>query len=535
MDSPSAPADDISGAGFYADDVEFRSGVVSDQAPVLISYAAAVNGYRPPPPQGSFCYADLGCGDGTTLCALAAVNPDARFVGVDFNPGHIRRGRERADELGLANVRFVETSFAALSDHDLPVFDFVAMNGVYAWLPPKILDAVHGFLRRHLRPGGLFYVEYTSLPGKASVTPLWHLIRTLVPDRQQSSRERAAEAIQLLGDLVTRGMGYLSAHGPAARAARTYFTGVRHDPYKVDHFAHNALASGFQPRYFTQMADEMGAIGLAYAGRTALALNDLELSVPSEHVPYLKSLPDPLRRELLKDYIRNEQLRRDVFIMHGERDPVAARAFLSHQVRYLGKLPKNRIKRRAPVGRQRTVSLTGPAYDRLIQAFDEDARSLAEVLEASDAAEPFQRAAWRLMVSNQYFLCIAGGARAASLTRAGRVRIPLAANALLLRQAVTRLDSATLVSTLTGGAAVRLGPLEAKLLAAAVDHGFAQAVQRTHKDVSQDTRSLNTTKGPVPVSSIRREKLAQMLRTLRERQLHGMLRLGIVEPVAETP
>lgn len=50
---------------------------------------------------------DLGCENGIILCCLAALNPQARFIGVDPCEPAIRVARERASELGLQNVEFV--------------------------------------------------------------------------------------------------------------------------------------------------------------------------------------------------------------------------------------------------------------------------------------------------------------------------------------------------------------------------------------------------------------------------------------------
>ena len=49
---------------------------------------------------------DLGCGPGEITCELARRHPHLSFLGVDHSAQAIRRAREHAARLGLANVRF---------------------------------------------------------------------------------------------------------------------------------------------------------------------------------------------------------------------------------------------------------------------------------------------------------------------------------------------------------------------------------------------------------------------------------------------
>ena len=56
---------------------------------VTLALAATLAGYEPPDLAGRFTYCELGCGRGKTSLVLAAVNPEAEFHAIDFNPAHI--------------------------------------------------------------------------------------------------------------------------------------------------------------------------------------------------------------------------------------------------------------------------------------------------------------------------------------------------------------------------------------------------------------------------------------------------------------
>ena len=93
---------------------------------------------------------DLGCGDGTT--ALPAAQAGAEVLGVDIASNLVAAGNRRAEELGLANVRFEEgdaTDLKSLGDRrfDLVVSIFGAM------FAPKPFDVAKEMVRVTKRGG----------------------------------------------------------------------------------------------------------------------------------------------------------------------------------------------------------------------------------------------------------------------------------------------------------------------------------------------------------------------------------------------
>ena len=57
---------------------------------------------------GTNCSAlDLGCGEGTVVCLLAAAFPGTRFVGVDAAPGSVAAAKSKGEAAGLSNVTFL--------------------------------------------------------------------------------------------------------------------------------------------------------------------------------------------------------------------------------------------------------------------------------------------------------------------------------------------------------------------------------------------------------------------------------------------
>ncbi|QIK36806.1 methyltransferase domain-containing protein [Caldichromatium japonicum] len=466
----------------YVQDVAFRSGVVPGQSPAAMNGVALARGYLPPRLDRPFGYLDLGCGEGTTLLALAALYPEGRFFGVDFNPAHIAAANRAKAALGLDNLTFFEAPFVALPELPLPErFDYIASNGIYGWLDPANAAAVDAFVGAHLAPGGLFYVEYLSQPGKVAIAALWRFLQKMTPlaDFGGDARARAEAALTLLERLARRGMAFFQQHPSALAAARHYLAGKKRDAYQIDHFAHNAMAEHFTPRAFDEIAARFAPQGLTFVGRADLELNDLELAVPPAQVPTFREFADPVRRELLMDFIRNEHDRRDLWGKELTADAEAASARLAAEYGLLLRVPPEKVVRQIAAPGGHAVALIGPHYDAWIAAgYDAVVRLPDAPAERTRLVKPFVR----LAASGQAFL-ITAAAFAPRPAAAPKPEAPLsladAINRHLIALNAARATGCQLVAPATGGMALLLAPLEVQLLAAAADRPWREAPAAT--------------------------------------------------------
>src|SRR4051794_39637206 len=93
---------------------------------------------------------DLGCGDGTTAIPEAQLGADV--LGVDIASNLVAAGNERAEQLGLGNVRFQEGDATDLSELDDEQFDLV-VSIFGAMFAPKPFDVAKEMVRV-TKPGG---------------------------------------------------------------------------------------------------------------------------------------------------------------------------------------------------------------------------------------------------------------------------------------------------------------------------------------------------------------------------------------------
>lgn len=516
----------------YVQDVAFRSGVVTGQSPAVMRYVSLLNGFVPEVPRTRFTYCDLGCGEGVTTLALAALYPESRFYGVDFNPEHIAQARNEADQLGLGNASFIEASFSKLESLDLPLMDYIGCNGIYGWLDPENRQAVDDFAGSSLNPGGLFYVEYLSMPGKAAIAAIRKFIQAMVPPREDGDpRARAEEGIKMLEILAKRGMGFFSQNPAAVKAARNYILGKKRDEYRIDHFAHNAMARWFEPMYFTEMHTRMIAKGLSFAGRTDLFANDLELCVPPSQVPTFLDINDTARRELLKDYIRNEHDRRDVWIKDAVPDMDRAGEELAENYYLLSRSSSDKIGRQMAAPGGHKIGLIGPAFDEIIGSACKEPARLRDLKGYEQGRPRYTRAFSRLMASGQFHLVVSPDELANAAQPDPDMKIAFAdkINQTMIIKNAKRLQGTQLVSRACRGASVMLPPMETILLRQALDTALkdvpAFALEKIKNDY-QDKKIV--VKGSFKkAADLEQKDIDQCWKGLTEHKLLNILRLGI--------
>lgn len=310
-------------AGYVAD-VEYGAGLFREQAPAHLDLVCLLNGLEPPsigpesgePASGEldFAWCELGCGQGITANVVAAANPRAVVHAVDFHPAHIARARALARVAGLENVTFHERSFEDLADGavpDLPAFDYITLHGVYSWVGPETRRAIVRFLDRALKPGGVAYVSYNSLTVWAQFLPLQRLLQEYARTVPGSSIEGVrrglafAEALQAAGAPALGGPELLgSVLNPAKLDERTHWT----------YLAHEYLNAHWQPLLHADVARDMAAAKLTYAGAARILHNEPALVLNPAQRSLLAGLTDPVLRETFADYCGREGHRCDVFV-----------------------------------------------------------------------------------------------------------------------------------------------------------------------------------------------------------------------------
>jgi SAM-dependent methyltransferase len=300
----------------YITDVEYASGFCRGQSPVIMQLACWVNGIETAAVGEDFAYCELGCGKGLTSLVLAASNPRAQFLAVDFNPVHVMHAASIARAAGLENIEFLESSFEELVDArrgQLPQFDFVTLHGVYSWISPAARQAIVRFLSYCLKPGGLVYISYNAMPGWAPGLPVQRLLKDIAAASFDRSDRRALGAVGLVQKL---------AAADARALAGNQFVDAMVDHANRSHgayLAHEYLNEHWSALYHADVARDLSAAKLEYVGSAGLLGNVPELRVNPEQRELLRGFEGSALRETLWDFCTSRRFRDDVFIRGAAR------------------------------------------------------------------------------------------------------------------------------------------------------------------------------------------------------------------------
>lgn len=364
----------------YTSDIEYTHGFYRELNPTLQSFAALAGNHRTSRHSDRPQYCELGCGQGFSVNLLAAANPNADFYATDFLSGHIANARGLAREAGLENARFFDLSFRDFADEkSLPEsFDAISLHGVLSWVSPETRRDITMFVARKLKPGGLLYVSYNTLPGWAPLVPLR---RILVDGSRRVSGNLSAridEALAFADGLLSIDAGYFRQNGSVGKRLQDMM------PMSRSYLAHEFFNENWTPFHFADMAQELAAARVSFASRMNLTDQIDDVTFTAEQARFLTAETDPVTREGLRDIILNEQFRTDLFAkgLHPHTFKSACAVWLD--IPFISSHSPGASTLRIK-GRIGTIELDGALYPPLLDAFSSQPRTLRDILTSGAA------------------------------------------------------------------------------------------------------------------------------------------------------
>jgi len=150
----------------WAEDLDYPPELATVPEAAAESFAGVANPFSLGRLEPGEKVADLGCGAGTdSLVAAQMVGAQGHVTGIDMTPEMLAKARAAAQELGAANVDFVEGEIEHLPFAEAAI-DVVISNGVIDLVPDK--DAVFAEIFRVLRPGGRMQLADVTIQNPVS-------------------------------------------------------------------------------------------------------------------------------------------------------------------------------------------------------------------------------------------------------------------------------------------------------------------------------------------------------------------------------
>jgi SAM-dependent methyltransferase len=294
-------------AGYVVDrDAAYTYGYYNELNPLRVRFAFLMSGLVPPQ-FDTAC--ELGYGQGLSVNMNAAAGT-TRWWGTDFNASQASFAQELAAASG-AGADLVDEAFGEFCTRDdLPDFDYIGLHGIWSWISDENRALLVDFARRKLKVGGVFYISYNTHPGWAAFAPMRHLLAEhaevmAVPGRGMVSRVDAA--LDFADRLLAVQPRFAIANPQIADRVK------RLREQNRNYLAHEYFNQYWAPVHFSEMADWVQPSKLDYAC-PAHPMENLPINLTEAQRNFLGEIPDRMFRETVRDFMINQQFRRDYWV-----------------------------------------------------------------------------------------------------------------------------------------------------------------------------------------------------------------------------
>ena len=293
-------------------------------------------GFQPP----SITHAlELGFGQGISVNIHAAAS-DVAWTGTDFNPSQANFARQLASQSG-AKATLHDASFQEfLANDDTPEFQFIGLHGIWSWVSDANRQAIADIIRTKLAVGGVVYASYNTLPGWAGFAPMRHLMTQhakVLGSAGEGIINRIDDAFEFSNRLFELNPQYLRANPQAAERMKKLKEQNRH------YLAHEFFNEDWHPMHFSTISELLAEAKLEFAASATLSGHVDDIHFTAEQRQFLSDIPDATLRETAKDFILNQQFRKDYWIKGPVKLAPLERAIAIRGVKVVLKIPASEI------------------------------------------------------------------------------------------------------------------------------------------------------------------------------------------------
>jgi SAM-dependent methyltransferase len=289
------------------DRIPYDSQPFADARPAYLAALGVLHGLQPAMPS-SCRVLELGCASGGHIIPLAWHHPGSEFVGIDLSEGQIQVGCELVRSVGLNNCSLYAADLGSF-EPDEDGFDYVIAHGLYSWVPEHTRTKILALCRRVLRPGGIAYISYNTLPGwrmRGLTRDLleWHL------QGVESAEERLQQARALIDHLA----GAADTDSPTSYLEMEVARILSRPP---SYLAHEYLEPDNRAFLFGEFVGQAAEAGLRY-----LCNADLGTGFPELYGDMGEAMgdltDDPVKREQYLDFVAGRAFRQSLLCRDDE-------------------------------------------------------------------------------------------------------------------------------------------------------------------------------------------------------------------------
>ena len=253
---------------------------------------------------------ELGFGQGVSTAVHAAAS-NVQWYGNDFNPAHAAFAQELAKISG-SDAKLYDDAFVDFCQRsDLPDFDFIALHGIWSWISDENRVVIVDFIRRKLKVGGVLYISYNTLPGWAAFVPMRHLLNEYV-DYMAADGSGIVPKIDSALSFFESMLAVNPAYGRANPLVKERFASLKEG--NRHYLAHEYFNRDWHPMHFRTLANWLKPAKLDFACSAHFIDFIPSANLQEDQKELLRGISDPYFRESVRDFIVNQQFRRDYWI-----------------------------------------------------------------------------------------------------------------------------------------------------------------------------------------------------------------------------
>jgi len=296
----------------YVADIGYTFGYYTELNPLRARLAFLYAGLVPPE-NGVHC--ELGYGQGMSANIHAAAS-GSTWYGSDFNSSQAAFAQEIAIASG-ANAHLTDEAFADFCTRtDLPEFDSIGLHGIWSWINDENRSVIVDFIRRKLKVGGVLYISYNTQPGWAALVPMRDLLTEhseVMGVAGQGIVKRIDGALEFADKLLATNPNYLKANPVVAES----FKGIK--AHNRNYLAHEYFNRDWLPMPFSKMAQWLSAAKVDFACNADYLGHIDQVNLTAEQQALLKEIPDAMFQQTVRDFMVNQQFRKDYWVKGARR------------------------------------------------------------------------------------------------------------------------------------------------------------------------------------------------------------------------
>ena len=293
-------------AGYVAD-IGYTYGYYLELNPLRVQLAF-LNAGLACPEFGTACELGFGQGLSTNIHASAAIT---QWSGTDFNPSQAGFAQELSSVSG-SDAKLFDQAFDEFANRsDLPEFDYIGLHGIWSWISDENRAVIVDFIRRKLKVGGVLYISYNTQPGWAAMVPMRDLLTEhseVMGASGQGIVPRIDAALDFAEKLFATNPTYAKANPQIADRVKKIKEQNR------NYVAHEYFNRDWKPMSFADMGRWLEPAKLGFAA-SANYLDFVDaINLTAEQQGLLKEIPDDMFRQTVRDFMVNQQFRKDYWV-----------------------------------------------------------------------------------------------------------------------------------------------------------------------------------------------------------------------------